>query len=186
VYEMVEFVDDDYLKSLYSNGVHVVGNALSLRSKNYGELIDSNLTIRFNWPILDASTGYRMDAIFTSNTKKIPKNYAFDLLFTRHYKDPHNNKKQYTVEGAFITKLKTGYNLDKKPSNGLLCLYLLDVLGIENVGIFGFDWKETPSTTKNNNFMKTATAKNDPWHNYYKEKEVALDMIKKNCWKLYK
>jgi hypothetical protein len=182
---MVEFVNEDFLLDFFSEGVSIVGNAQSLREKEYGKLIDARKTIRFNWPKLDYRTGTRLDCLFCSLPKNIPNDYNFHLLISRT-EYSHNNKYQYKIKNEdteIINKIIDPQIDYKRPSNGILCLYLLDKLRFKNVHIFGFDWKETPSTTSKPN-KKKITKKND--HDYESEKCVAFNFIEKNEWKLYK
>jgi len=182
---MVEFVNEDFLLEFFSEGVSVIGNAQSLQERNYGKLIDSRKTLRFNWPNLNSKTGTRLNCLFCSLPKNIPNDYKFDLLISRTEKF-HNNKYQYQIETQdveAINKIVDPQTDYKRPSNGILCLYLLDKLHLKNVHIFGFDWKETPSTTTKLN-KKKMTKQND--HDYESEMKVALCLIEKNQWRLYK
>lgn len=60
--------------------------------------------------------------------------------------------------------------------------YLLDKLKTQDVWIFGFDWKQSPTTTTKPN-KRIITKQND--HDYESEKLIALELIEKNHWKLF-
>ena len=182
---MVEYVNEEFLTKRFENGVDVIGNARSLQLKNYGDIIDSKHTIRFNWPELNQHTGTRLDTFVCSLPEHIPSNYQFELLISRNKTAHNNNKYQYVVPDSIKTNSQRDVNSatdNKKPSNGFLLLYLLDVLKVTDVSIFGFDWKDTPSSTIKPN-KKVITKQND--HDYESEKKLLLQMIEKNDWSLF-
>ena len=77
------------------------------------------------------------------------------------------------------------YHLKKnnRRDHRLVVLYciIFDYLDIEQVNIFGFDWKQT-----NSFYQDEATEKrvNTP-HDYTDEKKVCTQLIEKRGWKLY-
>lgn len=181
---MTNFVDEEFLKQYFIEGVNVIGNAQSLQQKEYGKIIDSRKTIRFNWPKLDNKTSKRLDCIWCSFPQHIPNDYKFDILFSSN-KKTHNNRYQYLLLKEFVADCANRVNSkseNKKASNGLVCLHLLDMLNIKDVYVFGFDWKETPTLTSKPN-KRIITKEND--HDYGAEKTIALSIIEKNNWKLY-
>jgi hypothetical protein len=68
------------------------------------------------------------------------------------------------------------YKIGFKPSTGLQILSLMDLLK-RDVNIFGFDWKKTPT-------IYDEKRTQDP-HNYFIEKKIALNLIRKNNWNLF-
>jgi len=173
-----------YLMSYFSQGINVVGNAKSLYSETkYGELIDRKKTIRFNWPHWDSKyTGTRQDVICTNRYEWIDNgSYYFLICQTRPSNSLPYTKSFYQYPKDLLKKLKT--KLNSKPSNGIRILYLLNYLSIKNVNIFGFDWKNTSSTTIEYTLTKNPSFK-DNAHNYKKEKKICLDLIDKNNWTL--
>lgn len=162
----------DFL-SLIQNGVNVVGNASSLREKNFGEEIDSRVTIRFNWIILDEHTGFRRDIVCTNFPHHLKEKYTW--LVANRYHIGHNT---YRYPPSVLSELEQ--KIGKKPSNGCRLLYLLDHLNIEDVNVYGFDWKETPTLVIKD---KPCTPENEH-HNYQREKEFCHELIESNKWTL--
>lgn len=158
---------------LIKDGVNVVGNASSLKGKGLGSEIDSRPTIRFNWIVLNESTGKRTDILATNFPHKNRDNYKW-LIADRH----HYNWNTY----KYPAKLKDDLQkiLGKKPSNGCRVLHLLDTLNIPDVHVYGFDWKETPTMIVKD---RISTPDNEH-HDYAREKEFCLELIEKNNWSL--
>jgi hypothetical protein len=166
------------LKTLFADGVSVVGNAKSiLRKTPLAHEIDSRPTIRFNWIDLNHTkyTGSRKDCICTNIPQKI-KEVEYKILIGK-VKDSRFDFFRYTDD--LLSNLRK--NLSKKPSNGIRILYLLDYLEIKDVHIYGFDWKETPSLIKK---TRKSTAENEH-HNYQQEKAFCLELVQQNNWKHY-
>lgn len=156
------------------DGVNVVGNASSLKEKKLGEEIDSLPTIRFNWIELDkAVTGARKDIVCTNFPGKLKQQYKY-LIADRSY---HGiDTYVYPVE----IRKDLSKRIGMKPSNGCRVLYLLDQFRIQNVNVYGFDWKETPTMIVK---QRISTPENEH-HDYKKEKEFCLELIEKNKWTL--
>lgn len=170
--------------SYFNEGINVVGNALSLYSETeYGELIDSKKTIRFNWPRWDSKhSGTRQDVICTNGYNWIDDgSYDFLICKTRPSNSLPYTKSFYQYPKDLFKELWTKLNV--KPSNGIQILYLLNYLSIKDVNIFGFDWKNTSSTTIEYTLTINPSF-NDSVHNYEKEKKLCLDLINKNNWTL--
>ena len=166
------------LKTFFSDGVSVIGNAESiLRKTPLGNKIDSRPTIRFNWIDLNHKkyTGSRKDCICTNLPQKIRK-AEYKILIGKT-KDPRFDFCRYP--NNLLSDLSK--SLNKKASNGIRILYLLDYLEIKNVHIYGFDWKETPSLVEKN---KKSTPETEH-HDYEKEKQLCLELVRKNNWKHY-
>ena len=183
---VTKFVDDEFLKERFEQGINVIGNAQSLLQKNYGGIIDERYTVRFNWPELNKFTGNRLDSIVCSLPEHIPSSYQVDLLISKNTKTRPNSNYQYVIPKQIIDDaqhLVDSTTDNKKPSNGFLLLYLLDKIGQEDVSIFGFDWKNTPSTTSKPN-GKISTKQND--HDFESERRIIIKMIRTNNWNLYR
>ena len=168
------------LKKLFKDGVSVVGNAKSiLHHKPMGKDIDSRPTVRFNWIELNNTkyTGSRKDCICTAIPQKVTDTEYKILIGSKD--DSRFDYVKYPEDVAKTLRKKLG----KKSSNGIKMLYLLDHLQIKNnVHIYGFDWKETVSLVETNRISNPESEH----HDYKKEKELALELIKKNNWKLHK
>jgi len=179
---------------MFPKKINVVGNAHSLFEKNYGELIDQNPVIRFNYlESLDPRCqGTRWDWMATSNPREIKKwnnkPITFDkFLFTvwaekeKRYLDYRTWKDipVYTIPDEIWQECQE--KTKKRPSSGILVIYTLHKLGIEDVNIFGFDWKETKTYY---NDSKTDLSESN-FHDYDDEKNICLRLIEKNNWKLY-
>lgn len=163
----------DFLFKL-QNGVNVVGNATSLKDHEYGEEIDSLPTIRFNWIQLDQKyTGKRTDIVCTNFPRKLIHTYEW-LIANR----PHAGFKNFVYPKKLLDSLTKG--IGKKPSNGCRLLYLLDWMAIENVTVYGFDWKETPTLIIKD---KKSTSENEH-HDYQREKQLCYTLIEDNKWTL--
>lgn len=166
------------LKAFFSDGVSVVGNAQSiLHQKPMGKDIDSRPTIRFNWIELKNTeyTGSRKDCICTGIPQKL-RDTQYKILIGR----THDSRFEYFQYPPDLSKTLRK-KLDKKPSNGIKILYLLDHMKIKNVHIYGFDWKKSVSLVEKNRISKPETEH----HDYKKEKELSLELIQKNNWNLH-
>lgn len=171
--------------------INVVGNALSLLSKELGSKIDEYPTLRFNSinQLDPLHQGTRWDFIATSNIKTInffnqnpPKFHT--LLWTRWNRKDDRHLEQIKfgcdrIEVPFevMDSLAKVYN---RPSTGLTALWYLDNLNID-CNIYGFDWKETKTYY---NSDREETIGNKP-HNYDVEKQLCLELIEKNNWTIY-
>ena len=177
-------------QTLFSNNayVNIVGNAQSIFEKKNGHLIDQYPTIRFNRTeiINPESQGTRWDILASSENNTFFKYNKIKppfhtLIFTpaeekqiSKYRQIKFNVNLYTIPLSISTKLFS--LLDAKPSTGMQILGCLESFGLYNVNIFGFDWKATPT------FYET---RNKGSHNFIKEQELVLGLIKKNGWNLY-
>jgi len=177
----------DILKEL-SNPVSVIGNAESIFTKEYGSLIDENPTIRFNRAdiIDEKSQGSRWDYLVSSEVNTFEKYNMQEPKFHSLIFSPTKKSLSYKIKKVkFNTRM---YNLplfqtlelEKKlnapPSTGLQILYFLNYLRNENVNIFGFDFKATPTFYEKRNKGK---------HDYTKEKDLVMSLIEKNNWNFY-
>jgi len=152
-------------------GVNVVGNASFLKNKRLGQQIDLRTTIRFNWIELTEDTGFRRDIVCTNFPHKLKDKYQW-LVADRH----HYGHTTIVYPRAMLEDLKK--IVKKKPSNGCRLLYFLDQFQIQDVNVYGFDWKETPTMI----FKEKLCTPENEHHDYAREKTFCLEMIAKNNW----
>jgi hypothetical protein len=169
--------------------VNLVGNAASLFGKNLGTEIDKHPVIRMNIiRSLDTKQqGARWDYLATSSRKTIVHYNTLDevpfhtLMATKWSNHNHNLKHHMTFDCNYYETrddiVKQLNKITTLPSTGLSLIWLLDTLGIDNVNVFGFDWKETRTYYHDNIIVGP--------HDYQFEKEMCLNIITKNGWKLY-
>jgi len=163
----------DFLLKL-KDGANVVGNAASLKDHEYGEEIDLLPTIRFNWIKLDPKyTGKRTDVVCTNFPRKLSHRYEW-LVANR----AHHGFKNFVYPKKLLDSLTDA--IGKKPSNGCRLLFLLDWMAIENVTIYGFDWKESPTLV----IKDTPCTPENEHHDYQREKEFCHELIESNHWTL--
>ena len=166
------------LKEVFLEGVSVVGNAESIfQKKPIGNEIDSRPTVRFNWITLNSEyTGSRKDCICTNVPNKV-KDTEYQILIGTTYdtRFDHFNYPKILLEPLL-------QKLGKKPSNGIRILYLLDYMKIKDVHVYGFDWKKTGSLSERKG---EKTRPENESHDYKKEKDLSLELIERNNWKLY-
>lgn len=152
--------------------IAVIGNALSLFNTTNGHIIDScDEVIRFNKGcITKPKCQGTKTTIFTFS-------YQHQSERTKHWTkgtvkwDTTSWKEERTILQSI---------LQAKPSNGLLVLFRLannPTYQDAEVHIFGFDWKQTP----------TWYLKHDGkgGHDYAKEKEYCMNLIKTMKWELH-
>lgn len=174
--------------------IHVVGNAFSIFSSQYGELIDTgDYVIRFNLGVKDLdrlSQGLKTDLlVFSSPDSDIARKY----YETNKYGKYTNTEKWHTCD--FPEKNQLMKILGSKPSNGTVILEILkNKYPDACVRIFGFDWKKTRTTYRKNEKPNQAWIKSDKplkerlrkgEHNYKKEKQYCKKLIRENNWELY-
>lgn len=146
--------------------ISIVGNAKSIFDKQNGHLIDlADIVIRFNRgvPIKPKSQGTKTDVLVFMNPGS--KNAFPTGLEYWHTKDFPERKYVEEVLGA-------------PASNGIVAVEKVrrDYPDAE-ISVFGFDWKETESFWR----PDRPTTK----HDYAKEREYCLNVIKEQGWKLY-
>ena len=174
---------------LKDKSIALVGNANSLFDGHYGEVIDSyDVVCRINRgftniiPKFHLSTGKRTDILFINLFKTIDKHinlYSKTEMLKHTYfffqmsdtKDSRDNEKMPKYIFNDLVEQLGGYN----PSTGMRCLYYLhNQISFKKCGIFGFDWKKTPSYF---------SGKQDPSlsnHNFEREMEFCFDTIISN------
>lgn len=180
---------------MISGPINVVGNAESLLQQNYGELIDQYPTIRFNFlKNLDKDRqGSRWDYMATSNPKMIRAwngmKIPFHTWIYTKWQEPDRgviNQKKFDCTTLHLKDevwRPIAKMCPKRPTTGLMIMHMLDFYHVNQVNIFGFDWKET-KTYYNKENVDTGESK---FHDYEFEKMYCLGLIEKNiCWKLYK
>ena len=166
----------------------VVGNAESIFQKEHGSLIDARATIRFNRAdiIKKECQGSRWDFLASSEINTFEK-YNIEtpkfhtLIFTPtkrefEYKIKKVNFKAYQIALPLEQSQWLEKELAAPPSTGLQILYYLDQINNKDVGIFGFDFKQTKTFYEIRNKGK---------HDYDNEKLFVSKLIEQNGWKIY-
>lgn len=169
--------------------VNVVGNASSLLDHSFGAAIDAAPTIRFNSAqiVEPASQGSRWDFVATSNEETLDR-YAttpppFHTLIFTPYFDLHMERLEKHPQTVPVLtypmrlSIQLMDRLRARPTTGMQILWLLDALGRRKVGIFGFDWKRTPT-------FYDPHRDRDP-HNHFGEMVTARKLIRRNGWVLH-
>jgi len=166
----------------------VVGNAQSLLATLHGAAIDQRATIRFNAAqiVEPLAQGTRWDFVATSNAKVLDYYQQHEPQFHHLLFTPYLNKHVQSLAqtGSQKPVLRVPLRMARelswrclaRPTTGTQVLTLLERLG-RRVHLFGFDWKATKT------FNTSHTR--DP-HNHARERELALSMIERNGWQLYR
>jgi hypothetical protein len=172
--------------------INVVGNSKSLFNKEYGDLIDTHPTIRFNYleSIDPIHQGKRWDYVATSNPREICKwgtSVPFHTLLFTTWSTACKKELSCKKFNSNVIQVPDDVwmALDKispkRPSTGLTVLYYLDSLQISHVNIFGFDWKKTLSFYNDEKKDKNE----NKFHDYSFEQDYCLKLIEKNNWTLH-
>ena len=179
--------------------INVVGNAQSLFDKTYGSLIDQHTTIRFNYiaDLVPEIQGTRWDYMATSNPREIRrwngedelpfKAYFFTTWAETEKKYIKARKPEFMSVPLYEIPdeiwMEAQRETKKRPSSGIMVLYTLYKLGINDVNIFGFDWKNTPTYYNADN--PTKESGESKMHDYEDERNIALRLIDEMNWTLY-
>ena len=174
------------MKEWFDNkSIAIIGNAKSLFNKIYGDEIDSHdVVIRINKGIEVCSQSnnikshgkkvdvwcfnlYRSLETFDNTMKtKIPQTYK--RLQMNH--DAQNNKFDSSISQDTLNEIKNMF-APKKITTGFRILHYMTKFNPNVVNVYGFDWKETPTSyIKHKSFA-------DADHDYIKEKQY--------CYKTY-
>lgn len=171
-----------------SGPINVVGNSQALLDTNYGAQIDARPTIRFNSAqiVKPVAQGTRWDFVATTNKNTLafynetPPQFH-TLLFTPYYdryleylEEKHFDAEVLIYPMRWAVELMA--TLKARPTTGALILYGLDKLDNDTVGIFGFDWKVTPT-------FYDANRKRDP-HNHFGERALFRKVMERRGWSL--
>ena len=168
--------------------VSVVGNAASLLALRHGAAIDRFPTVRFNAAqVVDAAAqGERWDFVATSNAKVLGYYRQHEPQFHHLLFTPYLNThvRDLTQIGSERPVLRLPVRMSRelswrclaRPTTGMQVLTLCERLK-RRVHLFGFDWKATPT-------FNTKTTR-DP-HDHARERELALAMIERNGWTVYR
>ena len=158
--------------------VAVVGNAQSLKSKNYGKEIDSHdVVVRINRGIsasdmhtnsFGKKTNVWMFNLYNDKLKSFHSSLSID---NKYYKmqmnyDKNNRNFDYSYPKEYYLELFSYFD-PKKPTTGIRCLHYISKCNPKSVDVYGFDWKETPTF-----YDRYA---NDSQHDYAKEKEYCIN-----------
>ena len=176
------------MEDLKCNPISVIGNAESIFNNQYGELIDKNITIRFNRAeILNSKCqGSKWDYLVSSEINTFEKYNKENPPFHSLIFSPIGKEFEYKLNKVMfktnifrlplIQSEQLKNKLSAPPSTGLQILYYLDSIGNKDVSIFGFDFKKTKTFYEIRNKGK---------HDFKKEKELIFGFITKNNWKIY-
>ena len=155
--------------------ISVVGNANSIFNKNNGKLIDeADMIIRFNHGNIrdPEQQGIRTDVFVYSRYHKIVDENA-EIW--------HTLQPEYDDIKKHLTKA-----LNAKPSNGIIILEKLRRENAEDtIRIFGFDWKATKTWYKKAERVLPPDPHPHAQHDFAKEREYCLKLIKEMGWELY-
>jgi hypothetical protein len=146
----------DVNKIFYNKSVVLVGNSENLLANKYGYLIDDyDVVCRINRGIENTihnpiSAGSKTDILFYSMCRvdiiplKIEKNITCIQTTTKYSNFRLNNDTHFYNDN---TSLKTKLNLPKKkiPSTGITAIDIINNAQPKKFGIYGFDFKKTPT-----------------------------------------
>jgi hypothetical protein len=139
----------------YQKSVALVGNSESLLTKEYGNLIDSyDVVCRINRGIENVinnpiSNGTKIDVLFYSicRTDIIP--FRLEKNVTCIQTTTKNSNTRLDNDTLFYNNasIKTKINLPKKkiPSTGITAIDIINNAQPKKFGIYGFDFKKTPT-----------------------------------------
>lgn len=168
--------------------IAVVGNAISLYDKNYGEVIDTNdIVVRFNLGLKHNSNtthGSKTDWLIYNNDVWARSVNLFDnkqhlnwmQIYYMHDSSPVSHN-VYTIPEFVQESLFTKGNFTRsnKPSIGLLFVHFLTYVNAKQVNIFGFDHKQ--SLTFYNTNRKRKKDLRGKGHDWLKEQTFLTDTI---------
>lgn len=167
---------DEFFKN---KSVALVGNARGLLQKSFGKEIDSyDIVCRINRGFLltekySEHYGSRTDIIFLNIYKTLShhlKHKNFVIIQMTPSEEPVE-KVAYCFPKQDLNDLK---QLVQLPSTGLRCIHYLSKTDVKNIGIFGFDWKKTPT------FYGTSSISTHGIHDFRLEEKVCREIYFKN------
>lgn len=177
----------------HGKSIAVIGNAESLFSKKYGNLIDSHdIVCRINLGITVDSKethGIKTDVFVFSRFSFVNNLGLFDHKNLKTDKFMHMSDRgrdvirdsifYYPLEMHSTLKEKLKLEKKEKPSTGIMILDYISQATPTNVSVFGFDWKETPTFYDKDRV--------DEPHIYGREKQYCFDFfINKLGYKYFK
>lgn len=142
--------------------IAVVGNAISLFDKEYGEEIDSHdVVVRMNKAAIlytrkDAvkSHGKKTDVWFFWNTSEYKMQFPkiednIKKVHAGHQGRSHNNisKVDFVYPDSLYKPLKAKAGNHANPTTGLITLDYISTCDPKLVRVYGFDWKESATFT---------------------------------------
>lgn len=193
-----------FLKFFSNKTVAVVGNAESLFSTRCGTWIDSHdIVIRFNLGIVagnKVSHGIKTDWAFVNNLSLIQKHSNLLLETDVNFLELYNHERDYSnfdfnnINNYNLYKLNYDvaqqliqtydFPTSKKPSTGLVTLYMLTFANPKHVDVFGFDFKKTITWYNKNRKHKKEIRQNQ--NDWAKEKHLAETFCSKHNFFLHK
>lgn len=168
--------------------VAIVGNSVNLLTNKYGHLIDDyDVVCRINRGIENAvnnpiSAGSKTDILFYSMCRvdiiplKLEKNITC-IQTTRKYCNFRLNNDTYFYND---TSLKTKLNLPKKkiPSTGITAIDIIHNARPKTFGIYGFDFKKTPTYYHNTEEYKKIHPVQKSKHLWEQEENFVKNLLK--------
>ena len=142
--------------------VALVGNAMSLFDREYGEEIDAHdVVVRLNkaamlYERMDAekSHGRRTDVWFFWNTSEYKEKFASHPTVKKVHAGHQARFSVNTKLADFVYPMSPNYEVLKtkagkhnNPTTGLIAIDWIVSCEPKTLDIYGFDWKETPTFT---------------------------------------
>tara|TARA_Y100001938_G_C8101498_1_gene442092 strand:- start:2857 stop:3468 length:612 start_codon:yes stop_codon:yes gene_type:complete len=199
------------LKDFFKNKtVAIVGNAMNIYNKNYGDLIDDHdIVVRMNHapmqkPINEGKkttiiafcgggTGARGETHNFNDLAKKFKNADIKILALNESGLLKIRASNRLLNNCFFAgdSIKTycrSQTDGKKPSSGWLMMHYINICDKpKSVSVFGYDWKKTrsnwhPEVTERD---RDGNILSSHTHHWQKEEILCKSIIKENNWKLY-
>lgn len=167
--------------------VALVGNAMSLFEREYGEEIDSHdVVVRINKAAMlytkklaSKSHGTKTDVWIFWNTseyrnsfRKIPSNIKKMHAGHQGRIARNMNEVDFAYPDYHYAELKKHAGKYNNPTTGLIALDYISKCNPKSVSVYGFDWKETPTFTDPNMRRERGCP-----HNYETEKKYCTDVF---------
>lgn len=194
--------------------IAVVGNAESLLDSTYGTEIDSyDIVLRMNKPPIyideynkPEAHGEKIDiwtiwdkTLFINRaiTKEHPPGTKLNDAWQKmkpNLLDLNMRGTRETINSCYYNNelffgqyKKQMLRIVPNPSCGLCVLYILNKCQIKEVGVFGFDWKQTPTVSERHFFEKVKNGIDRRFgHDFNKERSYAQsNFFIKDNWTLY-
>jgi len=178
----------DVNKIFYNKSVVLVGNSANLLANKYGYLIDDyDVVCRINRGIENTiynpiSAGSKTDILFYSMCRvdiiplKIEKNITCIQTTTKYSNFRLNNDTHFYNDISLKTKL----NLPKKkiPSTGITAIDIINNAQPKKFGIYGFDFKKTPTYYHDTEEYKKSHPVQKSKHLWEQEENFVINLTK--------
>ncbi len=178
----------DVSRIFYNKSVVLVGNSVNLLANKYGSLIDDyDIVCRINRGIENTihnpiSSGSKTDVLFYSMCRvdiipfKIQKNLTCIQTTNKYSNFRLDNNTHFYND----TSLKTKLNLPKKkiPSTGITAIDIINNAYPKKFGIYGFDFKKTPTYYHDTEEYKKSHPVQKSKHLWEQEENFVIDLTK--------